>query len=924
MIHLKKSIPLFFCLFLVISSRGQNCLHPANLLCEYLENPICIDVKTPRFSWTLESQRKNEFQSAYELIVSNNLEQVHEGKGNFWSTGKTPSSKSIQVKYAGKSLQPFTKYYWRVKVYDLKNQECWSEINWFETAALDPQDWVSSWISDGSFNPARDEDYYKDDRMPLFKKNFRIGKKVSSAKLYVSGLGYYEGFLNGKKIGQSVLDPGFTTYGKEVLYSVYDVSTQLKKGDNSAGFMLGNGWYNPLPFKLFGRWNLREFQQTGRPCVKAEFHIEYADGTKEIIKTDESWLTAPGPITRNNVYLGEHYDARLEQRDFLTQNTNEEVWKPVMTVPGPSGMLRSQMQPAIEITQVVSPVRIFEPRKDTFIVDMGQNFAGVARIKVKGPVGNTIVLRYGEDIFGDSTLNYLTTCATQIKKGGIKGGPGTPETAWQEDRYTLKGNGLEEWSPRFTFHGFRYVEITGWPGKPTLKDIEGLRMNANVAKNGEFACSNKMLNKLHEAIKWTFLSNIFSIQSDCPGREKMGYGGDMVATADAFMFNFGMANFYAKSVQDFANEQRPSGGITEIAPFTGIADKGYGDDSGPLGWQLAFPYLQDQLYEFYGDEQIITDHYEAFKKQLDFLASRSMDGIFYWDISDHEALDAKPEALTAAAFYYHHLCLGVKFATILHAHEDSTLYANRAKDVLNSIVRKFLVQGTGKFDNATQSAQLFALWYGLSPEKEMTMAALMEEFKRHNWHLSTGIFSTRMLFEVLRMNDLNDIAYKIATQPDYPGWGYMINSGATTLWETWQYPESGPSQNHPMFGSVDEWFYRSILGINPLAAGFEKVQIKPQPAGDLSWARGRYKSIRGPIVCDWSIGQGKFHLKVGIPANTKAEIWIPAKNKQSVMGADKLTLDHDPDIRIIGMKGSYLVVEAGSGSYEFVSEDFSK
>ncbi|MDP4132032.1 MAG: family 78 glycoside hydrolase catalytic domain, partial [Bacteroidota bacterium] len=547
---MKKIIISFFISVLAISARAASPLQPVHLQCEYISNPIGIDLADPRFSWQFNSGVRNQFQSGYELIVSDDLDAIRNENGNMWSTGKIVSSRSIQVEYGGKPLRSFTRYYWRIKVYNQNNEaSAWSDINWFETAMMDPADWKGHWINDGSSLPKM-EDYLKQDRMPLFKKAFPVTKKIFSARLYISGLGYYEAYLNGNKIGDHVLDPGFTTYSKEVLYSVYDIGSLIKNGNNIAGIMLGKGWYNPLPFKIFGRWDLSDYQASGRPCVKAEIHISYRDGSKEIIATDESWQTAPGPVTHNNVYLGEQYDARLEQPDFNTTKTDNTIWKNATSVAGPSGKLSAQMQPAIKITKIVTPVRIAEPGRDTFIVDMGQNFAGVAKIKVSGPAGTTISLRYGEDLFDDGTLNYLTTCATQIKKGGISGGPGCPETAWQEDRYTLKGGGPETWSPRFTFHGFRYVEITGWPGRPALSDIVGLRMNADVEPAGTFSCSDSMLNKLHEAIQWTFRSNLFSVQSDCPAREKMGYGGDMVATADAFIYNYDMADFYRKAVQD--------------------------------------------------------------------------------------------------------------------------------------------------------------------------------------------------------------------------------------------------------------------------------------------------------------------------------------------------------------------------------------
>lgn len=888
-------------------------LQPAKLTVEYLENPLGIDIKSPRFSWMFTASQPNQHQSAYELIVSDNLNDIKQGKGTIWSTGKINSDQSLHIDYKGNALQSFTRYYWRVKVYNKDGEASnWSDPAWFETAMLSENDWKANWISDGSVKPAKDEDYYQPDRMPLFRKEFSAGKKIASARLYISGMGYYEAYLNGKKISDHVLDPGWTTYGKQVLYVVHDVTALVKKGNNVAGIMLGNGWWNPLPFKLFGRWDLREYQQTGRPCVKAEFHVKYTDGTSAVVPTDASWQTAPGPIVRNNVYLGETYDARLEQKNWNTDKTDKANWKNASVATGPSGTLTVQMQPPIRVTKVVKPVAITSPAKDTFIVDMGQNFAGVAKIKVSGPAGTKITIRLGEGVFANGSINLMTTVATQIKKGGIKAGPGAPETAWQEDSYILKGEGIEEWSPKFTFHGFRYIEITGWPGTPTVNDFEGLRMNSDMPLNGTFSCSNDMFNKLHEVIQWTFLSNVFSVQSDCPGREKMGYGADMVVSANAFLYNYDMANFYRKAVKDFANEQRPQGGITEIAPFTGIADRGYGDLSGPLGWQLAFPFVQQQLYHFYGDKRIIEEYYPAFKKQMEFLQSQDVNGLFYWDISDHEALEPKPESLTASAFYYHHAQLAADFAGILGMKEDSVRYGNLARNIKRTIINHFFIPNTGRFDNATQAAQLFGLWYDLSPEKDKSLSHLLQELERHNWHLTTGIFATQQFFDVMRNNNRNDVAYKVVNQRDYPGWGYMLDKGATTLWESWYFPETGPSRNHPMFGSVDEWFYRSLLGINATAPGFAQFEIKPQPAGDLTWAKGSYQSVRGTISSDWKIEGNKFLLTVAIPANTNATIYVPSKENVAIIQNNKPV----PPVRY---ENGYIVVEAGSGIHTFQS-----
>ena len=679
--------------------------------------------------------------------------------------------------------------------------------------------------------------------------------------------------------------------------------------------MLGNGWWNPLPFKIFGRWDIRNYQQTGRPCLKSEIHLRYTDGTTDIISTDETWLTTAGPIVRNNVYLGEHYDARLEVKNWNVLANQHIAWKKASKANGPDGRMTVQMQPPIRATRTIKPVTIKEQQKGVYIVDLGQNFAGVARIKVKGQAGTTVTLRYGEGIFSDGSINLETAVATQIKKGGIKGGPGAPETAWQEDRYTLKGEGLEVWAPRFTFHAVRYIEVTGWPGVPTVNDIEGLRLNSDLESTGTFSSSNEMFNKLHDVIQWTFLSNVFSVQSDCPGREKYGYGADMVVSANAFIYNYDMSNFYRKAVEDFANDQQPDGGITELSPFIGIADRGYGGDSGPLGWQLAFPFVQEQLFDYYGDKRIIEQHYDAFKHQLQFLESHAINGLFHWDISDHEALDPRPEAFSASAFYYHHALLGARFAGILAKSEDSVRYAKLAQTIKRNIVNHYYVKGTGRFDNATQSAQILALWYDLSPEKDLTKKVLMEEFARHQWHISSGIFGVKMMFDVLREMNENETAYKIANQRDYPGWGHMLNNDATTLWETWKFPETSPSRNHPMFGSIDEWFYRSLLGINPASPGFKKIFLKPQPAGDLTWAKGKYKSVHGDIVSEWKIENGKFSYHITIPPNTTAIVNIPSSNG--------LVMEQGKKIEAIQDGTGYVNFTIGSGDYTFVT-DFSR
>lgn len=861
-------------------------LQPGKLTCEYIENPLGIATDKPRLSWTLTGDGHDQWQSAYEIVVTDPAKNI------VWQTGKVMSAQNLHVEYAGKPLQPFTRYTWRVKVYDQDGTaSAWSVPQWFETTSA----WDAIWIGDGSRQFEKDEDFYKEDPMPLFRRSFETKKKIASARLYISGLGYYEAYLNGQKIGDHVLDPGLTAYRKQVLYTVYDITTQVRNGINTASIMLGNGWYNAFPLRFWGGLNMRAALTTGRPCVKALIRITYADGSTSLVPTDTSWETAPGPVVRNNIFLGEHYDARLE--------APATGWKQAVKADGPAGELTPQMQPPIRVTKIIKPVSINEIRPGVFILDMGQNFAGVVRLKVKGPSGTKVNIRYGEDKYPDGSLNVMTAVAGQIKRSN--GGPGAPAIAWQEDSYTLKGKGIETWAPRFTFHGFRFIEVTGWPGKPTLQDIEGLRMNSDLQQDGAFTSSNSMFNKLNETIQWTFLSNVFSVESDCPAREKLQYGGDILCVAEAYMFTYRMPQFYAKTIRDFANDQRPLGGMTETAPYVGIADSGPGDGSGPMGWQAAYPYLIKKMYEQYGDKRIIEENYAGLTRLIQFLQSRAKDNLFEKeDLGDHEALDTRAIPIIASSFYLLQVRAMAEFATVLNKEEDKATYTALAEAIQKAIVEKLYVNGA--FEKATQSAQLAGLWSNLVKDQKV-LDTLEAAFAKKDWHLTTGIFGTKMLFDVLRENEQNDMAYRIANQRSFPGWGFMLENGATTLWETWAASDNVFSKNHPMFGSIAEWFYRSLLGINPAAPGFKKIIIKPQPAGDLTFAKGSYNSLYGKISSDWKITQGKFTLKVGIPANTSAEIWVPLKYGKVTGG------------KLLREEKGYAVFATGSGNYTFTS-----
>jgi alpha-L-rhamnosidase len=895
-------------------------IHPLNLRCEYRDDPMGIHTKAPRFSWELSSEARGQFQGAYEILVADNPENLSHERGNMWNTGRIQTADNIQVSYEGKELQPATRYYWMVRVWDRKGHASpYSEPACFETA-LGDEDWQAEWIWDGRTVPETEAEMYLDIPVPLFRKNFRVDRKIKSARLYVCGLGYYEAYINGERVGDRMLDPGWTNYARRIQYATYDITGMLDEGHNAIGVMLGNGWYNPLPLYLFNRLNLRKVLTIGQPVLIAQLRLTYEDGSVDWILTDESWKTGMGPILRNNVYLGEVYDARLEQEGWALPGFDDTGWKHALTTAGPGGRLVPQIQPPIRITREIKPVRITSPWKGVYIFDMGQNFAGVARLRARGQAGTRVQLRYGELLHDDGSLNDLTTIACHIRENWYyQHREGHPRNADQRDIYILKGDGEEVYHSRFTFHGFRYVEVTGYPGEPTLESLTGLRMNADLQDAGQFECSSELFNQIQENAEWTFLSNVFSIESDCPGREKFGYGGDIVTACEAYLYNYSMPAFYTKTVRDFQDDQRPSGGMPEVAPDNSIYDRGLTKDTGPIGWMLAHPFVQERLYRYYGDKRLIEEQYESTRRLIEFIREHAPDQILTEGISDHATLAPKPEGVTATAFYYHHVALLAEFARILGLAEDHEKYSRLAEEIRSAFIEEFNWEGVVSI--GTQGAQAFALYYGLLPEDQKSAAMDTLENRivvRNNGHLSTGIFGTKMLYDVFRMVDRNDLGYLITSQEDFPGYGYMIANGGTTLWENWRGMLS--SYNHPMFGSVSEWFYKSLAGICPDddAVGFDRFTIKPGVVGDLEWVRASYHSIRGRIESNWKISDGQLILDVLIPVNTRATVRIPSRSADEVLESGQ-QVSRAEGITDISHDGRYTVLEVTSGCYHFAT-----
>ena len=705
---------ILFLLLLLIPNLLSGINPPQHLKVDYNINPMGVDVPDPGFSWEVGDLSRGAVQTAYRILVSSSPELLQQKKGDLWDSKKVVSNQTIQILYQGKPLQSAKRYYWTVKTWNAEDQASdFSDPTWFETGIFSPGEWRGQWISDNRKPPERLEDFYEQIPVPLFRKQFTENNKVKKARLYISGLGYYEAYLNGNKIGDHWLDPGWTQYAETVYYAAYDVTSMLQQGENVLGVKLGNGWYNPLPMRMFGH-NLREVLTIGQPKLIAQLKLEYEDGSTAFVTSDESWKTSTGPIVKNNIYLGEWYDARKEQPGWQKIGFNDKKWQSAKLADAPGGQLKWQFIPPIKHTRTLQPVTISEPSEGVYIMDMGQNFAGVIRFKANAPEGTEIRFRYGELLLEDGSLDIRSTAAAQIKYG--QGGPGAPKVAWQEDRYICKGEGDEIFEPKFTFHGFRYVEISGLPYKPSLNDLQGLRLNSDVPDNSAFTCSNLLFNKIQEVTEWTMLSNIFSVESDCPAREKYGYGGDMVTVSEAYLYNYDMANFYTKAVRDFARDALPDGAMTECAPNIGVNAKGVTDESGPVGWTLAHPFLLDKLYQYYGNLELVKEQYQPLKDLVDFYHRNVPEHIIMVGIGDHKCVDQRPTPVSSTAFYYHHVKILAKMAGLLDKKQDQEFYSALAEKIKGAFIEKFVDQDNGQVYTHIQAAQVFALYYDLLPE----------------------------------------------------------------------------------------------------------------------------------------------------------------------------------------------------------------
>lgn len=906
-------------LMMLIQMANSQQLKVHELRCAYLQNPIGVDQTMPKLHWKLTSKQRSVMQTAYQILVSDDSLALLQHQGNTWKSGWITSSQSIQVAYAGKPLVSAKKYYWKIQVKDNKgNTSQWSEIASWRMGLLQKEDWKNAqWmayeiLSDSSkIIPALHGNGKKEwglgkDVLPLFRKSFAVSKKVKEATLFVSGLGHFEMSLNGKKIGDHFLDPGWTQYSKHALYVGFDLTGILKNGENCLGAELGNGfYYQPRERyrKITGAY--------GYPKMICRLTIVYTDGSSENIVSDGTWKTSPSPTYFSSIYGGEDYDANLEQKGWNKAGFEDGNWETVKLTNGPA--LESQMAEPLKIMKTFSTVSVRSLGNQVLVYDLGQNMSGIPLIKVQGKKGDTIRIYTAELLHEDGTINQKAT--------------GSPSYY----TYVLKGNGIENWQPKFTYYGFRYVQIQRavQPGEPNSRhlpvvlELKGLH-TSNAAKSvGSFTSSNTLFNQTNQLIDWAIKSNMASVFTDCPHREKLGWLEEAHLVGASVKFEYDIASLCRKIVRDMQMAQTADGLIPDIAPEYVQFEKGFRDSP---EWGSNAILLPWYLYQWYGDKQVLEESYEMMQRYLAYLDRKSNQDILSHGLGDWYDLGPKPpgesqltpKGVTATAIFYHDIDIMTKVAQVLGKETDQYSYQLFGKGVKKAFNQAYFNETTGQYATGSQTANAMALYMNLvdSANRQAVLNNLFMDLTNKSYALSAGDIGYRYLLKVLDQAGRSDLIFAMNNRTDVPGYGYQLAHGATALTESWQ-ALPNVSNNHFMLGHLMEWFYEGLGGISQTedGVGFEHILIRPQVVGDLKQVTVNYQSIHGLIQTDWKKSID-FELNLQIPVNTRATVEIPATLKDLVFESGK-SLDKIAHLKILERTSEKLIVSIGSGAYHF-------
>ncbi len=877
------------------------------LRCEYRSDPLAIEAVPPRLSWVLVSSRRRQAQTAYRILVASSLETLETDHADLWDSGRVVSDQTLHIPYAGQALSSRQQCWWKVQVWDQDGQPSpWSGPATWRMGLLAASDWQAQWIAATS----------TDDPEPvMLRRDFSVQGPLRRAMIHSSGLGLYELHLNGRRIGDARLAPECTLYRKRIQYQSYDVTRLLHPGINVLTAYLAEGWYAGTVF-------LRDGAPGSPLCLLAQLEMERPDGHTETVVTDSSWrVKTGGPLVKSGIYAGETYDARREEAGWHQADFVAEGWAQARIVdPPPDARLVAQPNEPIRVTQEILPIQVVERGSGTYVIDFGQNLVGWCRLAVTGPAGTTITLRHGEML--DEGNVY-----TRNLRG-----------ARQEDSYILRGGGPEVWEPRFTYHGFRYVEVTGWPGALTAGALVARVVHSDAAMTGRFACSHPLLTRLMDNIVWTQRGNLLGMPTDCPQRdERLGWCGDIHAFAQTAIFTMDLGAFFTKWLADLRDSQAADGRFPDFAPSFADVGKPYrnlppwrGIFAGVPAWGDAGTVVPWRAYVNYADPRLLAEHFTAARRWVDII--HQLNPGLLWehergnDYGDWlngdvvkiagfpQGISEVPKAVLATAFFAHSADLVARMARVLGRSEDAVRFARLHRDIAAAF-RSAYVDAETRIRGDTQAGYALALHFGLltPDQRPQALSHLLTAITRYHGHASTGIQATHRMLLELSANGQHELAYRLATLRDAPSWGYSIDQGATTIWERWDGYVAGRgfqdpgmnSFNHYALGSVGEWMWRELVGIHPdeERPGFRHVIIRPRPAGDLTWVKATYDSIRGPISVHWHLTGDRMTLEVNLPAHVTATIHVPTCDPARVSESGVLT--------------GTSVCEVGSGVYRF-------
>jgi alpha-L-rhamnosidase len=866
----------FVMLFLTsIQAYSYDIVKPEGLKCEYLANPIGVDVPNPRLSWLMNDSRQDAKQTAYRIYIGKDSMEVNRKKGTSWDSGKITSSDNL-TNYQGAALEPFMKYYWLVEIWDKDGKVASAgKVSTFETGMMDIKNWRGTWISDGND--------IKTLPAPYFRKAFNAAKKIKSARAYIAAGGLYELYLNGRKVGNHRLDPMYTRFDRRNLYVSYDVTSYLNDGKNAVGVLLGNGWYNHQSIAV---WNFDKAPWRARPTFCLDLRLTYEDGSTEVIISDNDWKTHSGPIIFNSIYTAEHYDARLELPGWNTVNFDDSKWNEVTLRAAPSMNIVSQVMHPIRNVEAI-PVKSMKKFNDTtYLFDLGRNIAGVSQIKVESENGTIIQLKHGERLLKNGHLD-LSNIDVYYR-------PTTKNDPFQTDIFILNGKGKEEFMPKFNYKGFQYVEvISSKPIKLIKESLTGFFMHSDVPAVGKVSSSNPMIDKLWWATNNSYLSNLMGYPTDCPQREKNGWTGDGHFAVETGLYNFDGITVYEKWLADHRDEQQPNGVLPDIIPTGGW---GYGTANG-TDWTSTIAIIPWNIYMFYGDSKLLADSYESIKKYVNYVESISPGGLTSFGRGDWVPVkSSSPLEYTSSIYYYVDAVILSKTAALFKKEADVKYYSSLADKIKKAINDKYFHAETGLYGTGLQTELSMALQWGIVPEELKAKVALnlANRVKADGMHLDVGVLGTKAILNALSDNGQADVAYKLAAQDTYPSWGWWIANGATTLYENWNIQaERDISLNHMMFGEIGAWFFKGLGGIkvDESQPGFKNVNLQPNFPVGLNKFEASHESPYGMITSSWKRSGKSIIYDVVIPANSTASVYFPLVAGQKAYQNGKVLTD---------------------------------